>query len=194
MSSVIAPMFAGLAGGIVGFTLGQFFNLSLVTWKGKPLIPHVGKRKRTRKLPWMKVVGMFMLLAILYTVISNQLFQEREAFCNAEQRRVMSESGKAATEDNELQLRGTINLGVTIRALLGSPQPQTEYTQPAVDSLNRYLAERNIRDPAAVPPALLSEVALDWYQIEQQKTVETFIKNNQIRSENPYPEARCENV
>lgn len=194
MSSVIAPMFTGLAGGIVGFTLGQFFNLSLVTWKGKPLIPKISKRQRTRKLPWMRVIGMFMLVATLYTVISNQLFQEREAFCNAEQRRVMSERGKAATEDSELQLRDTINLGVTIRALLGSPQPQTEYTQPAVDSLNRYLAERNIRDPAAVPPALLSEVALDWYQIEQQKTVETFVKNNQIRSENPYPEARCENV
>ncbi|QDM56450.1 hypothetical protein PP996_gp24 [Gordonia phage SheckWes] len=73
-----------------------------------------------------------------------------------------------------------MNLGVVIRVLLNAPQPSSPAVDAAVRDLEAYLEQR---DPTT--PEERSEAALDWYQIEQQDIINTFQKNQQVRTEYP---------
>lgn len=179
MNPQLIAFFAGLVGLIIGFTLGQFFNLDLRPWHSM-VVPTVHKRERRRKLPWNRVLAMFMLVAIFYTVISNSLFQEAQADCNEENRVNSAQRSAAIQEDNELSLRDRVNLGVMVRVLLNVPQPSTPAVDASVRDLNAYLATKSISTPRD-----RSEAALDWYQIEQQDIINTFQKNQQVRAEYP---------
>ncbi|QZD97734.1 membrane protein [Gordonia phage Vine] len=179
MNPQLVAFFAGLVGLIIGFTLGQFFNLDLRPWHHM-LVPAVHKRERRRKLPWNRVIAMFMLVAIFYTVISNSIFQDAQAECNEENRINSAQRSAAIQEDNELSLRDRVNLGVVIRVLLNAPQPSSPAVDAAVGDLRAYLDRRG-----PLTPEERSEAALDWYQVEQQEIISTFLKNQEIRAAFP---------
>lgn len=189
MSTAQAVILASALGLVVGFTLGQFYDLDLKTWKGQVPLVHLSKRQRRRKLPWNRVLGASLVIVMVFTFVQFQLFQRGQADCNAEQRRVARERGAASNQDSELLQRDSINLGVAIRAILGQPQPQNSAIKESVDDLNDYLRLEGIAGTA--PQSARSEAALDWYQQEQLTTIETRLKNDAVRAANPYPNPRC---
>lgn len=180
MNNQLISIISAMLGLIVGFTLGQFFNLDLKPW-GKVAVPTVRRRKRTRKLPWHKVVGMFMLVAIFYTVVSNSMFQNEQARCNEENCINSAQRSVAIQEDNALSIQDRANLGVMVRAIVQSPQPTSPpIISDAVEDMNSYIAQRN---PTTQQER--TEAALDWYQVEQQKIIAAFLRNQEVREQNP---------
>ncbi|QGJ94870.1 hypothetical protein SEA_REDWATTLEHOG_7 [Gordonia phage RedWattleHog] len=189
MNTTSAIVLSTLMGLIVGFTLGQFFDLDLKTWKrGIPLL-HLSKRERRRKLPWNRVLGAVLVVVMMFTFVQFQAFQSKQAKCNSEQRRVSAERGAASAQDQRLIQRDAINLGVAIRTVLGQPQPHNAYIDESVASLGKYMESRGVAPDA--PQDVRSEIALDWFQAEQLDTIETRVQNDKVRAANPYPEARC---
>ena len=189
MNTASAVLLASGLGLLVGFVLGQFYNLDLRTWKGNVPLIAFHKRERKRKLPWDRVLGTALVIVMVITLGQFAVFQIRQENCNEEQRRVSQERGAASVEDSRLVQRDQVNLGVAIRELLGQPQPQSPAVLKSYEDLQLYLLDRGI--VSEQPSPALSEATLDWFQQEQLETIETREKNDAVRAANPYPNPRC---